>query len=458
MVTQAPRATSRRTVTLTGLESPNLDTICYRGAASLADLALISQPDVFDQVSNPNGLQRGLSPRHAQEAYQYASREQDEEFPRAFPEVILNVRDEDVINVERVPTRQRGSESNGIRAFRFTFDLDTIAVALRDEGAQVVTSRVDGNHRLFFAGGDDRHQPINTEVPFQLHIGLTREQEANLFVDVNANQKGLNSSHLHYLRSRLTPDEVELRDHPERVFAARLAEDEESPWHGLVYMGGSKEGSKETGAKHPISLVTLESGVKRTMSKSQYVYDLTNHDAQYVLIRNFWNAVRQVLPEAWDQPEDFLLLRNIGVLSMGIFGATVIDRVMSHGRVDVEAMVEYVEQTRERFNWSVDATMQENSAVGMSGNRAALAIAGELASELVEPGQNNALEGLQERLLAEAGAHEPRPEEPEPEEPDDEPEDDEPEEEPEEDESQMAKVGARSSSSRRRNPKASDQS
>ena len=52
-------------IELTGYTSKNLDTVCYRGSGPLAYLALISQTDVFDQVSNPEGLQRDLSPKHA---------------------------------------------------------------------------------------------------------------------------------------------------------------------------------------------------------------------------------------------------------------------------------------------------------------------------------------------------------------------------------------------------------
>jgi hypothetical protein len=38
-------------LTLFAFESKNLDTICFRGDAPLAHLALISQPDIFDQVT-----------------------------------------------------------------------------------------------------------------------------------------------------------------------------------------------------------------------------------------------------------------------------------------------------------------------------------------------------------------------------------------------------------------------
>lgn len=84
-------------------------------------------------------------------------------------------------------------------------------------------SRVDGNHRLFYAEGDDRREPLMASAP--IHVGLIREQERSLFVDINANRKGLNSSHLGIMRVRLTPEEQEIKDHPDRLIANRLAED-----------------------------------------------------------------------------------------------------------------------------------------------------------------------------------------------------------------------------------------
>lgn len=381
------------TITVEAIKSENIDTLCYRGSAPLSDLAAISQADVFDQVTNPSGLQRDLSPKHASEAYQYVARDKDPEFPRAFPEVILNVRAEDVVSVEPLNMgRQRRVEG-----VKFEFDLD----AIQDEvqKGKVAISRVDGNHRLFYAAGDGKRGAVNEVVPFQIHVGLSPEQEANLFVDVNANQKGLNSSHLHILRSRLTPEEIEMKLRPEVVFARRLSEDHDSPWHNLVYLGGSKKGSRAVGQDRPVSFVTLESGVRRMLSKSQYIHDLTLPDAQYLLIRNYWEAVKEVYAGEWKEPKSYLLLKNLGVLSFSILGGNVIDRCMARGEVDAAAMTAYVRQTVGVFDWSKDAT-GPNSVAGMSGNRAALLVAGELASNLTDPGESRAVKTLQERLLA----------------------------------------------------------
>jgi DGQHR domain-containing protein len=310
-------------------ESKNLDTRCFRGSAPLAHLAVISQADVFDQDKNPDGLQRDLSPKHAAEAYEYVSKELDADFPRAFPEVVLNVRDKRVVNIEditKIVVDDSGDDQPPVRTFRITFDRG----AMRD--GKVSVSRVDGNHRLFYADGDDQRDPVLAWAPFQIHVGLSREQERSLFVDINANQKGLNSSHLAVLRHKLTPEEEEVRNHLERWVARKLAEaDPQSPWHGLIHMGGSKKGARAQGLSRPVNFASLQSGVDRTIKKSQYLHDLTDPFAQYVVIRNYWQAVKEAFAEEWARPKEFLLLKNIGVLSLSILGGTIIDRCISRG-------------------------------------------------------------------------------------------------------------------------------
>src|ERR1039457_3020704 len=162
---------------LTAFKSKNLDTTCFRGSAPLAHLALISQPDIFDQVTNPKGLQRDLSPKHASEAYEYVRRDRNQEYPRAFPEVVLNVRQKSVL--------REVSEEEAAPLVKLQFTVSDMKTG------KVYVSRVDGNHRLYFAVGDERRDPLLAEVPFQIHVGLTQEQERSLFVDINRNQKGL---------------------------------------------------------------------------------------------------------------------------------------------------------------------------------------------------------------------------------------------------------------------------
>ncbi len=360
----------------------NLDTLCYRGSAPLAHLALISQPDIFDQVSNPGGLQRDLSPKHASDAFEYVHRARDADRPRAFPEVVLNVRDKRILKMEE----------NGLNALKLQFNISDM------KDGKVYVSRVDGNHRLYYASGDDRRDALLTEVPFQIHIGLTQEQERSLFVDINSNQKGLNSSHLAVMQSRLTEDELEIKNHLDRWIANRLSKDPQSPWHGLIHEGGSKKGTRAQGLTRLINFASIQGGISKLLSKSQYIHDLGDAELQYVIIRSYWQAVRNVFADEWSRPKHYLLLKNIGVWSFSILAAAIIDRCMPVGKVDVIDFSRYLTQTRSRFDWNKDA-VGERAVAGMSGNKAALIIAAAMAGELTdEVSGSNVIKQIQDHL------------------------------------------------------------
>lgn len=378
-----------KVVELVAFESNNLDTICYRGHAPLAHLSLISQTDVFDQISNPTGLQRDLSQKHANDAYDYVTRPENKSFPRAYPEVVLNVRVKDVLE----KTEDEDTKSGKVR---LSFDISKMQTITK-----VYVSRVDGNHRLFYAAGDDKREPILVDVPFQIHIGLSREQERSIFVDINSNQKGLNTSHLDIMQSRLTAEQLEIKDHLDRWITKRLSEDPKSPWHGLIHHGGSKQGSRMQGLTRPVNFASIKGGTNKLLSKSQYIHDLTDPEAQYVIVRNYWNAIKIVFAEEWANPKEYLLLKNIGVWSLSFLGGTIIDRCMPKGKVDTDTLASYLSQVRDTFDWR-KASIGDKSVAGMSGNRAAMILAGKMAEELRDETGISTMKELQDKLKAEA--------------------------------------------------------
>lgn len=345
------------TITLTALETANLDTKCYRGSAKLSELAILSQADIFDQIDNPQGLQRELSAGHAKNVYDYAAREPIADQPRAFPEVILNVR----AAGKRCMSFDGGDK---VPVHSLTFDVAKL-LKLAQKGT-VAVSRVDGNHRLWFGAGDQKNRaPLDVEVPFQLHIGLTPDQERGLFVDINAEQKGLNTSHLHTQRLALTTEDVEMLRHPERVFARRLADDVASPFHGRVFLGGSRKGLNAQKLKPPVTFTALESAIKRLM-RSEYLRHLSDSGARYGLIRNYWKAVELAHPDAFAEPSKYLILKNMGLQSLAALGTRVLDRSMATGRMEVEDMAELLRPAMAALNWGTDSP----DVAGMSGNQA----------------------------------------------------------------------------------------
>lgn len=128
----------------------------YRGYARLCDLANISEADVFDQKTNPQGTQRDLSPKHARDAYTYVK-----ESELAFwPEVFLCLREQNVITFQPSIHPTYISEKGG------TLKVDVKAIM---NNKSIAISRVDGNHRLYYAGGNFQgFPPIEREVSFCL--------------------------------------------------------------------------------------------------------------------------------------------------------------------------------------------------------------------------------------------------------------------------------------------------
>ena len=334
------------------LEGANLGTTVYRGYAPLSEQARVSTPDTYDQDDNPTGTQRDLNRAHAQKAYFYAKEGLGALGERQlWPELIYNVRDPSVLDIDPIEG-DLPELPDGQRLVRLRFHLDRI-----DRGRKTPqVSRVDGNHRLFYADGGEikkglEASPLDRLGGFMLTIGLSPAQESAVFSDINNNHQGMNTSHLVHLQARLMSTE-ELK--PEVDFAARLADDPHSPFHGIVYKGGSKKGARSQGLKRPVNLSTLKTGLRMLFNRSIKLDDLREREHRYLVVRNFWSAVKEVYVEEWASPKEYLLLKGLGIYAFSYVAAHVIDRCLVRGLTDVADMAAYVRQTRKVTDWSVN--------------------------------------------------------------------------------------------------------
>src|SRR5258706_8692983 len=159
----------------------------YRGFGSLKDLTAISEADIFDQETNPLGTQRNLSLQRARKAYQYVT-EKDKAF---YPEIILNVRDSSYV-------RFKGAKSVGAACGILEFVKDP------RKSEAIVVSRLDGNHRLWFADGHEgSFEAVDRQASVCFLLLPKIEQELELFRDINDNQMGMNTSHLQNITAPL---------------------------------------------------------------------------------------------------------------------------------------------------------------------------------------------------------------------------------------------------------------
>jgi DGQHR domain-containing protein len=336
----------QETVTVPVTKGRVLGVDVLRGYARLCDLAAISRPDIYDAKKNPFGTQRDLSPKHARDAYEYV-KTRDLAF---WPEVFLCVRNDNVISVET----SRESDAFGY----VSVDLEKVL-----NSSSIAISRVDGNHRLHYADGhNDSFPPIDRVVSFCLALNLGHEEEIILFRDINNNQARMNTSHLDNISFRLTPEERQKQLNPSLYIAKKLANDSDSPLHDLVHEGGRKVPGTV------VPLRTLRTGIEYMLSRPTKLTALDDPDAQAKVIKNYFKAVRKWVPEGWENPKQYLVLRGAGLWGICFIGAEVIDRTLGKGKYGVEDMYEVLSSGKE-WDWSNKGHFQ-----GLSGRGGAVKI------------------------------------------------------------------------------------
>ena len=328
----------------------------YRGLGRLSDVARISQPDIFDQKGNPRGTQRDLNVAHARAAHAYVL-----EHKLAFwPEVVLCCRVPEVLEFEELD----GETDSGV----LRINLDRVN-ELRSQ-ARIAISRLDGNHRLHFADGSvEGYDAVERSASFCILMGLSREEEIGLFSDINNNQRRMNTSHLDSIVVRLTPEDRLKVENPALYIAERLGNDAESPLAGLVYAGGRRS------ADFQVPKRTLQTGIRYLRQRSTKIHQLDDIEAEYLFVRNFWQALRKWVPAAWEQPRKYLLLRGAGLWGACFLGGMVIDRCLEKGQYTVSDILQTL-QSGASWDWSTQGDFK-----GYSGRGGALEIGTKIYAE-----------------------------------------------------------------------------
>jgi DGQHR domain-containing protein len=348
----------------------------YRGFAKLADLAEISKADVYDQNSNPTGTQRDLNPAHARQAYEYV-KNRDIGF---WPEVFLCARKKDAVTfypaTEQMP------------------DLGVLAIDVdaAKAGPGIAISRVDGNHRLYYAdGAQSGYSRIEKIVSFCLAYDLSREEEIQLFKDINVNQRPMNTSHLDRIEIMLTPEELLKKRTPELYIAQQLSHDSASPFHGRVFEGGRRPPSAD------VPLRGLKTGIEYMLSRSTQLPHLDDAEAQYRVIKNYFEAVKKWQPKAWSTPKEYIMLRGSGLWAICFVGAQVIDRALMQDEFTASHMLSILRSGKD-WDWG-----KKGDFKGLGGRAGALEIANRVTRKLQDENRMSTKQ-LFDKIMAESPA------------------------------------------------------
>lgn len=208
----------------------------------------------------------------------------------------------------------------------FKFDLDNYKGKL---------SIVDGQHRVLalkelFEEEPDRYGTFKLQ--FVMMLGATQVQELEQFYIVNSTAKSvktdlaldllkqranLDGSVMNYLIESGQDWKVRGQDLTERLV------DRSEIWSKKIRLANEpKLGTIIPSSSYVVSL--------QNFLTYPYIQNFDT-DTQYRLIETYWKAVRDAMPEPFDKPEDYTLLKGIGVWAMHEIFPAVIEVVRSKG-------------------------------------------------------------------------------------------------------------------------------
>jgi len=288
----------------------------FIGFAPAALLYRISVADVLNEATG-QGYQRRFNRQHSLDFRRYIREPGATSIPLTFN---LRPRNDQAWAV----TRQKGTRG-------------TLAL---NPSLSPVMYQVDCQHRLGFLSD------IDTEFPFMSFIGLDEKEEMEVFGVINGKAKGLSTSLLDYHEAQLARDLK--ADRAELFIALQLHEDDLSPWHKQLDLGGTST----TGLKRRASLRTMQKAAKRFLQQTKCL-EFIDADNAYLVIRSFWRAVSTTLAPQWNEPRKHFLTKGIGVYSLSTLAADLFqDSVRQNVVCDESYFVSNLYDFLPGFDWS----------------------------------------------------------------------------------------------------------
>lgn len=165
----------------------------------------------------------------------------------------------------------------------FKYDARSKVVAYaREQSAFLV---LDGQHRLWGYHLCSKKFGVSHRVPVSIYMGLTRTEEARLFIDINTKQVGVPAALLLDIKQI-----AEIESSGEQILRGlfdKLNKDPKSPIAGQLSPARSASGK--------ISRVTFNKSLLPVIRSSSW--QATSPDARYQLLLNFVVAVVKILGE-----------------------------------------------------------------------------------------------------------------------------------------------------------------
>lgn len=194
---------------------------------------------------------------------------------------------------------------------------------LRIESPGLHFSQVDCQHRL------GHLVDVEVQLAFMCYIGLSAEEEREVFTTINSKAKGLNTSLIDYNSSRLTKDLC--KEDPCLFISMCLADDDDSPWRGRI----SKGGRVTVGMKRAASLRLMKLAVRRYFRSRAEMSDNDPREVAQIL-KAFWRSVAATYETAWTTPRTHLLTKGVGVYGLTQLAGDLVREARERGVMPTE--------------------------------------------------------------------------------------------------------------------------
>jgi DGQHR domain-containing protein len=195
----------------------------------------------------------------------------------------------------------------------------------------------DGQHR---AGGlnqllDQHEEWEDFPVPLSLTLGLEQAEEMREFYEVNTNAASVKTDLAWELLTKMAEEDPELRemlaaedkDWITRAYAVVDALEElDGPWQGR-FKEANRRKSRGDGVTIP------KPQFARSLKPVLDMPSLKRADAATIatVINAYWSGIRQVMPEPFEEPQDYVVQKGNGAVALNRVLPQVVEVVRSKG-------------------------------------------------------------------------------------------------------------------------------
>lgn len=211
---------------------------------------------------------------------------------------------------------------------------EEIFLPILNSSAQVI----DGQHRIagFEAAIEEDESVGDRDIIITLCMHLTTQKAAEIFLNINTEQKPVPKSLMYDLFGEVIDDETHAVNRSTDI-ARYLNDDPESPLYKLIKFPGSPRGLGS------IELSTFVSSIKEHLKPGGTfgVYKLTTLDHQKVVITNFYKSIREFYAKQkiWTSKTKNPFLKAAGFNgAIDFLTTSLIQRCAEKGSFSVETM------------------------------------------------------------------------------------------------------------------------